>query len=102
MDSKKEPFNQKVIDEKEICKRALETWGRNSQISMVFEEMSELQKELCKSLRGREVTKNIAEEVADLEIMLQQMKELFKIEQSVKIFKLEKLERLDSLLKELK
>ena len=41
------------MDEIEICKAALEQWGPDAQTLMVFEEMSELQKELCKAARGR-------------------------------------------------
>ncbi|AOY78414.1 hypothetical protein BJL90_15980 [Clostridium formicaceticum] len=67
---------------------------------MVFEEMSELQKELCKALRGNKVTGNIAEEIADVEIMLEQMKLLFGIESLVRANKIYKLERLDERLED--
>jgi len=40
---------------------------------MVMEEMSELQKELCKNSRGKDNRLNIAEEIADVLIMLEQM-----------------------------
>ena len=43
------------------------------QTVMVFEEMAELQKELCKSLRGQDNRGYIAEEIADVRIMLDQM-----------------------------
>lgn len=65
------------IDESEVLQRALDTYGSLPQIVMVFEEMSELQKELCKYLRGKYSPANIAEEIADVEIMLEQMKMLF-------------------------
>ena len=41
------------ISEAEVLQRALDTYGSSIQIAMVFEEMSELQKELCKYLRGK-------------------------------------------------
>ena len=41
------------IDESEVLQRALDTYGSLPQIVMIFEEMSELQKELCKYLRGK-------------------------------------------------
>ena len=63
--------------EEKIFRRALEKYGRVSQITMVMEEMSELQKELCKNLRGKNNTAEIAEEIADVSIMLDQMKILF-------------------------
>ena len=40
---------------------------------MMFEEMAELQKELCKEARGEDNTDAIAEEIADVKIMLEQM-----------------------------
>lgn len=65
------------IDESEVLQRALDTYGSLPQIVMIFEEMSELQKELCKYLRGKCSPENIAEEIADVEIMLEQMMMLF-------------------------
>ena len=40
--------------ENEILLSALTKWGAGMQTVMVFEEMAELQKELCKSLRGKD------------------------------------------------
>ena len=81
-----------------IYKRAIEKFGVGAQIGMVFEEMSELQKELCKYMRGKKNIQEIAEEMADVEIMLGQMKELFDINQLVEEEKERKLERLEKLL----
>ena len=69
--------------EEKIFREALDKYGRVSQITMVMEEMSELQKELCKNLRGRNNTAEIAEEIADVSIMLDQMKMLFGCEDEV-------------------
>lgn len=55
---------------------ALSRYGAQAQIMMVFEEMAELQDVLCKFLRGRvdgDTLANIAEEIADVGIMLDQM-----------------------------
>lgn len=41
------------INETEVLQRALDTYGSSMQIVVMMEEMSELQKELCKNLRGR-------------------------------------------------
>jgi len=57
----------------EIYQAALDTWGAESQTVVAFEEMSELQKELCKNLRGRDNCNEIAEEITDVQIMLEQM-----------------------------
>lgn len=64
---------------------------------MVFEEMAELQDVLCKFLRGRvdeDTRTHIAEEIADVEIMLQQMVMLFDCAGQVETFRRYKLERL--------
>lgn len=74
---------------------ALTRYGVNAQIDMVFEEMSELQKELCKYKRGKPNTTAIAEEIADVEIMLEQMKQFFNIETEVEDCKAFKLMRLE-------
>lgn len=55
-----------------IMLRAIIAWGEDSQMKMLLEEMSELQKEICKSWRGADNVDHIAEEIADVEIMLDQ------------------------------
>ncbi len=83
------------MDKNKIYKQALDKWGKIPQIVMLFEEMAELQKELSKNLRGKDNIDSIAEEIADVEIMIEQMKLLFEIDLDVrkhKQFKLEKLE----------
>ncbi|MDD4439119.1 MAG: hypothetical protein PHS04_13975 [Tissierellia bacterium] len=81
-----------------IYRRALEKFGVRAQIGMVFEEMSELQKELCKHMRGKNNIQEITEEIADVEIMIGQMKELFNIGQAVDEEKEWKIRRLKKLL----
>ena len=82
------------INEAEVLQRALDTYGSLPQIVMVFEEMSELQKELCKYLRGKYSPASIAEEIADVEIMLEQMKMLFCCTDDVRNERRRKVERL--------
>ena len=79
--------------EKGVYKEALDKWGA-AQIIILFEEMAELQKELTKYLRGKENRIEIAEEIADVEIMLAQMKILFGIEEGVERYKKLKIQRL--------
>ena len=79
---------------KDIYRAALEHYGARNQIMMVFEEMAELQKELCKHSRGEDNIRFIAEEIADVEIVLAQMKLLFDIEEEVQAQKARKLRRL--------
>lgn len=82
------------ISEAEVLQRALDTYGSSLQIAMVFEEMSELQKELCKYLRGKYSPASIAEEIADVEIMIEQMKMLFCCTDDVRNERRRKVERL--------
>lgn len=45
--------------------------------TIVIEELSELQKELCKDLRGYDRREEIKEEMADVYICLQLLKEIY-------------------------
>ena len=78
----------------EILKKALQHYGANSQRIVAIEEMSELTKELCKVSRGEENAAHIAEEIADVRIMLDQMEILFDCRKQVELMESEKLERL--------
>lgn len=82
------------MGDREVFETALKTWGTGAQIVMVFEEMSELQKELCKSVRGKDNAEKIAEEIADVQIMLEQMIILYNCEDAVKEYRRSKIERL--------
>lgn len=95
-------FNLAEKDGGEICRRALEAFGEEAQMVMAIEEMSELTKELCKHRRGRDNVEAIAEEIADVEIMLQQMVILYGCAESVETFRRDKLERLAGRIKEVK
>lgn len=73
------------MERKTFC-AALNRYGAQAQIMMLFEEMAELQDVLCKFLRGRvdgDTLANIAEEIADVGIMLDQMAIEFKVEVTV-------------------
>ena len=63
---------------KEILKDFIDFFGAQ-QLFVAIEEMSELQKELCKFLRGKGKINNICEEIADVYIMLEQLKLYFEI-----------------------
>lgn len=81
--------------ENEILLSALTKWGAGMQTVMVFEEMAELQKELCKSLRGKDNRGCIAEEIADVRIMLDQMEILHDCAEDVDTWRKVKLGRLE-------
>ena len=59
----------------EILEQAIAKWGKQAQLLMVLEEMSELQKEILKNInRGKDNVAEIVDETADVEIMLTQLK----------------------------
>lgn len=81
-------------DDEKIFQAALKMWGPDMQTVIVFEEMSELQKELCKHARGKENIEQISEEIADVQIMLEQMIVLFGCKDAVESYKRSKIQRL--------
>ena len=62
-----------------IFKELIDKYG-DKQVIVAIEELSELQKELCKYLRGNVNIENITEELADVQIMIEQMQMLFNID----------------------
>lgn len=76
----------------EICKKAIDCYGDAKQASVAIEEMAELTVEILHSFRGREA--NVSEEIADVEIMLQQLKMIYNCSKEVEEIKDEKLFRL--------
>ena len=66
------------IEMKIICEQLIDKYGEK-QVVVAIEELSELQKELCKALREKTNKENIIEEMADAIIMLNQMQMYFKI-----------------------
>ncbi len=88
--------------ERKIYDEAIEFFGVTSQKIMVIEEMSELTKELCKELRNRGNVEQIADELADVEITLAQIKIIYDIHQKVEEHKDFKLNRFAKNMAELK
>lgn len=81
--------------ENRILMAAIKTYGNDVQKKMALEEMSELQKEICKNWRGKDNYDEIAEEIADVEIMLDQLKMIYGIsERQVLKFRNDKVIRL--------
>ena len=86
------------MERKTFC-AALSRYGAQAQITMAFEEIAELQDVLCKFLRGRvdgDTLANIAEEIADVGIMLDQMAIEFEVEDAVAEQRAHKVQRLRS------
>lgn len=84
-----------------ILERAIETYGKDLQLTVAVEEFSELIKEICKNKRGVDNRANIVEEVADCYIMLEQLAMIFGIKPcEVNAMVGKKLERLEKRLDE--
>lgn len=84
----------KDAEEEGVLETALRTFGGMKQIMKTVEELSELQKELCKYYSSEEDRNHIAEEIADVRIMLEQMELLFSCEAQVQTAMERKLDRL--------
>lgn len=59
---------------KEQLKKIIDYYGAYAQSVQAIEEMSELTKELCKALNYKSNKENLVEEIADVQIMLEQLK----------------------------
>lgn len=68
-----------LISQKEQLQKIIDHYGHRSQKEMLFEEIAELQKEICKELRGKGDKHHIAEELADVYVMLQQLQLMYVI-----------------------
>jgi hypothetical protein len=61
----------------DLYERAIKKFGEESQMLMAIEECSELIQALSKVWRGKHSKSNIEEEIADVEIMIEQLKIIF-------------------------
>lgn len=77
-----------------VYDKAVTTFGAEAQMVVALEEMSELQKEICKVLRGSGDMLHLAEEVADATIMLEQLRQVFDLNDEVCQFMDQKVLRL--------
>ena len=83
------------MEKQETICAAIRTFGKQNQTVVAIEELSELQKELCKLLRGSGASKeHIAEEIADVEIVLCELVEMLGVGDMVNIYREFKMQRL--------
>ena len=83
-----------------VYRKAMGVFGKMNQITKAIEEMSGLQKELCKVLIGEMDLLNIIEEIADVEIMIDQLRMIFNSDRDIEKVKAMKIERLERLMLE--
>ena len=84
------------MDKIELYRKAIDKYGEEAQRRVAIEELSELIKELCKWDRGQGLRVHVAEEIADVQIMLEQLRLMFDCDNVINDwydFKLERLER---------
>lgn len=86
----------------DVYLEAIKTFGALPQMVIVMEECSELQKEISKIIREKGSLENLAEEIADVEIMLEQLKLIFTLHDKVTTKKGEKIERLKGIIEKYK
>jgi NTP pyrophosphatase (non-canonical NTP hydrolase) len=82
--------------ERDILQSNLSKQGIETEISVAIEEAAELTKELTKKLRGMSSDKKICEEIADLQIVLDQLTMYFDPDdEKIRLFRQFKIKRLD-------
>lgn len=82
------------MENKELYQQVTDKWGVDAQLTKAIEELSELIKEICKDKLDIGITENIAEEVADVEIMCEQLRFIYGFDDAVDTWKEYKLNRL--------
>ena len=89
----------------DILNKAIETYGKHSQIDKAIEEMAELTKALlklryCEKDFERQIVQDaVSEEMADVEIMLTQLHMIFGNTKKVEEYQIKKIKRLERRLK---
>lgn len=86
---------QTNLNKVETLKFIIQAYGENEQHVVAMEECAELIKAISKYLRTEDIDdiENLIEEIADVEIMLEQLKFIHNIDGSVKVIKDKKLKR---------
>jgi NTP pyrophosphatase (non-canonical NTP hydrolase) len=103
------PISSSVMTDKEepklseeLLKEAIAVWGKNAQLDIVCEELAELIVAIMQYKRGRNALGSIVEEIADVEIVLPQLKTIFEVFGAVNHAKKRKITRLQFRLREAK
>lgn len=82
-------------ENKETFKKALSTFGEHAQIIKFFEELGEFMDAFCKCIGDRDTVSHVAEEIADVKIMLDQMAVMFGCDEEVEWHGMCKMARLE-------
>ena len=91
--------------EEDLFEKCFKQWGVESQLFMLVEECSELIQSASKDMyrnvperTSKERLQHFAEEIADVQLMLDEFIWRFNLEEDVKYFRMEKRARLEKLL----
>lgn len=88
------------VERAQVYAQALDSFGTSAQLVVAIEELSEIQKEIGKALRGQVNLPHLAEEIADATIMLEQIRLIFDINDEVCDMMDAKVERLQQRIRE--
>jgi NTP pyrophosphatase (non-canonical NTP hydrolase) len=83
------------MDKTQLYERLRKANGSKHQLNVAVEELAELTKEITKMNRGKGSVSKLIEEIADVEIMLEQIMEMYphyQLKDSIKEYKLRRLE----------
>ena len=96
------------VERRKLYVKAIQEWGMTSQLGMLMEECAELIHATHKFIRKQDssirVRRNFVEEIADVEIMLEQIKFTLydgDLQDTIKTAKYDKLLRLRDMLEEI-
>lgn len=88
-----------TTQERKVLVNAIVHYGVDKQKNQAIEEMSELTKEICKANRGLMNLEHFSEEIADVEIMIEQLKIMYSVGNRVEEARKAKIERLENKIK---
>lgn len=91
------------VHEKELFLQSIAKWGLETQILMLAEESAELSVACLHSLREKkklEAFDELAEEMADVELMMQEIEYVLDLGKEMQKFRVVKVARLEEYLKE--
>ena len=78
----------------DVFRRAIKKYGASAQKMKAIEECSELIQAVARDLEGQPDPENIAEEIADVAIMLDQLQEIYQNREAVALIRKLKARRL--------
>jgi len=89
------------LDKTKLYKKAIKAWGNASQLLMAVEEMAELTQAISHLLRDRNYAESeVIEELADVEVMCEQLRVIIDKNDKIDKIKEGKLARLSEMLED--